>query len=83
MYYVTMIDNFMSGWGDALGKQNAYCIKCKTLEDAEFIAKKAKRRSELGLVRITKAIPRQYTSCQDAYYISEKTFDELGGTWKE
>ena len=34
MYYVTMIDNFMSGWGMAKGKTNRLVITCETMTEA-------------------------------------------------
>ena len=37
MYYVTMTDKFMSGWGRAEGKINKFVVECETREKAETI----------------------------------------------
>lgn len=37
MYYVSMTDKFMSGWGMAEGKLNKLVISCNTAEEANMI----------------------------------------------
>jgi len=37
MYYVTMTDKFMSGWGQAHGKINKMVVECDTYEEAAQI----------------------------------------------
>lgn len=81
MFYVHMIDNFMSGWGNASGKVNILCIKCDTQDDAELIAMNARKRPEMDHVGITRQFPSSYNSA--AYYVSYKSFDELGSIWKK
>lgn len=79
MYYVTMTDKFMSGWGDARGKINKLVIECDTYGDAAQIARAARQRSEMRRVNIRLTKP---------YYgahvlTSWKTYGELSGPWKE
>lgn len=78
MYYVTMTDNFMSGWGDARGKINKLVIECGTYSEAAQIARAARQRREMRRVNIRATRP---------YYgahvlTSWKTYAELGGCWK-
>ena len=80
MYYVTMIDKFMSGWGMAKGKTNIYQVECDTLEEANQIERAAKRRDDMKNIRIRQSKP-YFNSA--SYLVSEKHFDDLGGVWKE
>ena len=52
MYYVTMTDNFMSGWGLARNKTNKLVIECDDMNQAMLIEKNAKLRSEMRYVNI-------------------------------
>ena len=47
MFYVTMTDKFMSGWGMAQGKINKLVLECETYEDAETVYNNACNRSEM------------------------------------
>jgi hypothetical protein len=47
MYYVTMTDKFMSGWGEAQGKNNKLVISCDTYEEAQIVEENARRRKEM------------------------------------
>jgi hypothetical protein len=78
MYYVTMTDRFMSGWGDARGKINKLVIECDTYAQAGQIERAARQRSEMRRINIRATRP---------YYgahvlTSWKTYAELGGSWK-
>lgn len=78
-YYVTMTDKFMSGWGPATNKTNKLIVECATYEQAAQIAKAARTRSEMRRVSIRSTRP---------YYgahilASWKTWDDMGGMWKE
>lgn len=42
--YVTMTDNFMSGWGDAEGKINKLSIECDDCDEAEIVAENCCRK---------------------------------------
>ena len=35
MYYVSMVDSFLSGWGRAEGKISVVVVKCSSLSEAE------------------------------------------------
>lgn len=78
MYYVTMTDKFLSGWGMAEGKINKLIITCETYQQAETVAKNANERSEMKHVNITEKKP--YYSPR-TYLTSEKHFDDLGEIW--
>jgi len=69
MYYVTMTDKFMSGWGPARNKINKLVLPCKTITEAETVARNAKDRSEMIYVNIRSTKP-YYNS--DSYYVSWK-----------
>lgn len=79
MYYVTMTDNFMSGWGMADGKINKFVVHCDTIEQAEQIEQAANDRSEMDSIKISESMP--YYS-KDTHLISERDYDELGDIWK-
>ena len=57
MYYVTMTDKFMSGWGAAAGKINKLVIECETYDQAEQIERAAKTRREMKRVGIRTSKP--------------------------
>lgn len=57
MYYVTMTDSFMSGWGKAEGRINKFVVVCDSYSQAEEIAQKAGRRHEMKYVNISKRKP--------------------------
>jgi hypothetical protein len=52
MLYVTMTDDFMSGWGRAEGRINKLVFKCDTAEEAYTVKKNAKGRNEMKYVNI-------------------------------
>ena len=74
MYWVTMTDNFMSGWGMAEGKINKLVIECETLNEAEIVAENARNRSEMEYVNITTNKP-YYND--DKYFTSWKTREDM------
>jgi hypothetical protein len=77
MYYVSMTDTFMSGWGPAKSKTNKLIIVCETREQAERIERNANERSEMKTVNVTQSKP-QYGP---GYYVSWKDYAELGNIW--
>jgi len=80
MYYVTMTDKFMSGWGAARDKTNKLVIECATYTDASLIAKNARLRREMRRVNIR--LTRPYYN--PAFILTSwMSFDELSGPWKE
>ena len=80
MYWVTMTDKFMSGWGRAEGKTNKFVIACETYDDAYAIKQAAKARSEMKYVNICWQKP--YYNKKN-YLTSNKTFKDLNGPWKQ
>lgn len=76
---VTMIDKFMSGWGQAKGMVNYFVIECHTQEEAEIIKRNADDRAEMTdvcIINETKVWPNNVK-------VSLKHFDELGQIWKK
>ena len=56
--YVLSHDTFMSGWGDARGKQNTVILPCDSYHEAETVADNARRRTDQKRVRIVCNKPR-------------------------
>ncbi len=52
MYYVTMTDSFLSGWGKAKNKIAKYVLPAANREEAEVVARNARNRSEMKHVSI-------------------------------
>ena len=50
MHYVTMIDTYMSGWGQSKQRTNALIITCETRERALQIVQAAEKRDEMKYV---------------------------------
>jgi hypothetical protein len=75
-----MIDNFMSGWGQAANLINIYLVECASQEEAEQIKKAAKRRDEMSNIKICATKP--YYSPK-THLVSAKHYNDLGGVWKE
>ena len=81
MYYVTMTDKFMSGWGHADNKINKLVIECENLKDAYKIAENAAKRPEMKYINIVSVKPPYYSTKK--YYVSFKKFSDMGGKWIE
>jgi len=80
MYYVTMTDKFMSGWGMAKNKTNKYVIECETLQEALTIERNAEKRSEMKYINRTRKMP-YYTPSK--YVVSLEKYQNLGEMWKK
>jgi hypothetical protein len=78
MFYVTMTDKFMSGWGRAEGFTNKMVVQCATLEQAEQIERAARRRPEMKYVNICARRPRYGAHVLPSF----KTYADLSGPWK-
>ena len=78
MFYVTMTDKFMSGWGMSKGKINKMVVSCATLQQAEQIAKAARQRSEMRRVNIRTTEPRYGKHILTSW----KSWADLGAIWK-
>lgn len=46
MYYVTMTDKFMSGWGHARGKINKLVFECESFQEALIVMENAENRTD-------------------------------------
>ena len=57
MYWVTMTDKFMSGWGEARDKINKYILPCESYDQAIIVADNAARRSEMKYINIRTTAP--------------------------
>lgn len=53
MFYVTMTDSCLSGWGMAKSKKNKLVIECETYEEALIVKEKADKRAEMKYVNIS------------------------------
>jgi hypothetical protein len=79
-FFVTMTDKFMSGWGMAQNKINKLIIECYDEEQARTIERNAKSRSEMKHISIHYGKTPYYGK---NYYLSYKTYDDLGDIWKK
>lgn len=75
MYYVTMTDKFMSGWGYARDKTNKLVIECETMAEANIVATNARDRTEMSYVNICFNKP-YYNSSR--YYVSRHDKSDYG-----
>jgi len=57
VWFVTMTDSFMSGWGKAEGKNNKLVFECATLQEAEIVADNARSRTDQKRVSIRSTKP--------------------------
>lgn len=78
MFYVTMIDKFMSGWGPAKKKKNVLVFECETAEEAEIVAENGDNREEMRHVNIRKTKPYY----GDGYLVNWKD-KTCAGRWYE
>ena len=74
MYYVTMTDKFMSGWGRARSKINKLIFPCETYAEAEIVEANANSRSDQKHVNICVRFPYHLNKSQ--YYTQIKTIKE-------
>ncbi len=68
MYYVTMTDKFMSGWGRAERRINKLVFVCADYEEARVVAENAKNRSDQKHINIRSTKP---------YYNSRRYFPQV------
>jgi hypothetical protein len=57
MFYVTMTDKALSGWGKAQGKTNKLVIECETFQEASIVESYALRRNEMKYINIRTTRP--------------------------
>lgn len=75
MYYVTMTDKFMSGWGKARNKINKLVIECDTFEEAQIVEENALARDEMIYVNIRSTKPYYNPS---RYFVSRHDKSDYG-----
>lgn len=80
MFYVTMTDTFMSGWGKAEGKKNKLVFECDTLKEAEIVKDNAENRDEMKYVNINDEKPNYYP--KENYFVQIKTKDDYPAWYK-
>jgi hypothetical protein len=73
IYYVTMTDRFLSGWGAAKCKRNKLIFICDSREQAEIVEANARHRTEMKYINICTTKP-WYDS--KSYYVQIKTAEE-------
>ena len=78
VFYVTMTDKYLSGWGMSENKTNKLIIECQTIEQAEQIALVARYRDEMTYVNIRTTKPYYGANIVESW----KNWDELGEVWK-
>ena len=76
MYYVTMTDKFMSGWGKA-PKRNKLIFLCETIEEANIVADNAKRRKDQKYVNVCTRKPGHYRTTFGAEYTLNGDFVQI------
>jgi len=76
LYWVTMTDKFMSGWGTAKDTLDKLVVACDTYEQAETIKRIAKGRWEMKHVNICTHKP-----FYPRYNVSRKNYDDMPG-WR-
>ena len=80
MYYVTMTDKFMSGWGRASGLINKLIFPCETWAEAKIVADNAANRSDQKYINIRTSKP-YYNS--NRYLAQVKTKDDYSSWYIE
>lgn len=83
MYYVTMTDKFMSGWGPARDKINKLVIECASYSEDAQIARAAHLRREMRREMRRDNIRTTKPHYGAGVLTSWKTYGELSGSWKE
>ena len=78
MFYVTMTDKFMSGWGYAQNKTNKLIIECETFDKAAEIERAAKKRSEMKYINIRTTKPYYGSHVFESW----KTYEDMTG-WRD
>ena len=58
LYYVTMTDRFLSGWGVAEGKKSKVIITCQGYKEAVKVIEYANKRTDMVEVRMVANKPK-------------------------
>ena len=78
-YYVTMTDNFMSGWGRSQGLTNKYVVGTDFYDEAVKIRNAAEQRDEMKYINIVSSKPRYNPKY---YLVSYTNAATLGDIWR-
>lgn len=70
-HYVTMKDNFMSGWGYAKGKSNILIFVCDSYDEAQRLVAYACTRAEMRYISYRGTRKPYYSPSR--YYVQVKT----------
>ncbi len=71
-YWVSMTDNFMSGWGGADNRTNKLVIECDNMEEAEIVKENAEDHKEMKYINICIKKP-YYRKCNTETNYHDKT----------
>lgn len=77
LFYVTMTDKYLSGWGMSENKTNKLIIECQTIEQAEQVERAARYRDEMRYVNIRTTKPHYGANVLETW----KTWNDLGPIW--
>jgi hypothetical protein len=58
MFYVTMVDRFMSNWGKADKRINMLAFVCETREEADNVERYAKTRTDMENIQRHHTLPK-------------------------
>lgn len=72
-WYVSMIDTFMSNWGQSEGKENVLIFECETFEEMEIVEENANNRSDMTKVKTHSYYPQFNKS---KYFVQDKDKEE-------
>jgi len=78
MYFVTMTDGFMSGWGKAKGLTNKLIFECETKEEQEIVYQNGRAQGGMSYVHKCRNKPSYYRAKSPAdyafngYYVQKK-----------
>lgn len=79
IFWVSMTDKFMSGWGKAANKTNKLVIACYTYEQAQIIERNASQRNEMKYINICSRKP----SYGKNVLVSLRDWSDMGEIWKK
>jgi hypothetical protein len=56
-FYVTAVDSFMSGWGEAQGRVNLVCLPCENEAEVKAVLAYVRTRPEMERVKVSHTAP--------------------------
>jgi hypothetical protein len=76
MYYVTMTDKFLSGWGMARNKTAKLVIECETYAEAEIVKENALNRTDTKNVSIRTTRPAYPVATHYTDYHNKTSYEK-------